>query len=105
MDNEIFEVSYEEYMGFLNQIKKDAYFTTLTEYEELKVLEVYSKKTNKLLARQTVNPDEEKKFYVIEMPDDDERKEAPHVRQIRLETEEEVKQFFEALMKAVKKDD
>ena len=103
--NDIYSVTYEDYIGFVNQLKKGSYNSKIEEYDEKKRLEIVSNKTGKTLAAQEANSDGTLSFFVYEMPDDDERREAPKVRRIVLETEEEVQAFFNILAKAVKKDD
>lgn len=101
----MYKVEYEDYIGFVNQLKKGTFNSKVEEYDTKKRLEIISNKTGKVLAAQEVYSDEESNFFIYEMPDDDERRAAPKVRKIVLETEEEVKAFFKLLNKAVKKDE
>jgi len=71
-------------------LKKESFHSKIEEYETKKRLEIISNKNNKVLAAQEVYPDDEKIFFVYEMPDSDERREPPKVRKIVLETEEQV---------------
>ena len=103
--NDMYKVEYEDYIGFVNQLKKGTFNSKVEEYDTKKRLEIISNKTGKVLAAQEVYSDEESNFFIYEMPDDDERRAAPKVRKIVLKTEEEVKAFFELLNKAVKKDE
>ncbi len=105
MNDDMYKVEYEDYIGFVNQLKKGTFNSKVEEYDAKKRLEIISNKTGKILAAQEVYSDEESNFFIYEMPDDDERRAAPKVRKIVLETEEEVKAFFELLNKAVKKDE
>ncbi len=106
MNKDIFEIDYDGYIGFLSQIRKSSYYSQLTDIDENhKELSIYSVKTNKLLASQIVDKDDNKTFYVYEMPDDDERCAAPAVTKIELQTPEEVKAFFDILNQATKKYD
>lgn len=106
MNKEVFEVSKDEYTGFLAQIKKGTYYSQLEELDEShKELNIYSKKTDKLLASQVVDKEDNSLFYVYTMPDDDERKAPPAVTKIELQSQEEVEAFFKILNEARKKND
>lgn len=105
MNDDMYKVEYEDYLGFVNQLKKGIFNSKVEEYDTKKRLEIISNKTGKVLAAQEVYSNEENAFFIYEMPDDDERRAPPKVRKIVLETEEEVKAFFELLNKAVKKDE
>lgn len=106
MEKEIFEVTKDEYVGFMAQIKKGGYYSELEQLDDThKELNIYSKKTNKLLASQVVDSEDNVQFYVYEMPDTDERQAAPAVTKIELQTQEEVEAFFKILNEARKKND
>ena len=100
MNKEIFSVTRDDYVGFLDQIRPDCRKIDRVEDDNGTTLNVYSIKTNKLrCSRYVPKEDGIEEFYVIEMPDDDERC-APRPKQkIVLETREEVQAFFDILNK------
>lgn len=105
MDNSIYEVPRSDYVGFVEQIKP--------EYRDVRVEEIgnhhvaakiYSKKTGKCLCSRvgySGNPEDEyytaEKYYIFEMPEDDERRAPIPKVQLKLETKEEVQAFFNFL--------
>ena len=112
MDNSIYEVTREDYKEFVNQIKP--------EYRDVKKEEIgtihtatkiYSKKTNKCLCSRVTytanygDPDPEK-YYIFEMPDDDERLAPIPKVKIVLETKEQVQAFLDGMkrMKEMEKE-
>lgn len=86
MNDEIYEVSFDDYWHFLKGIKREC---TMIEKEEEKVT-IYSIKTGKRLAKH-----EGEKFYIFNTPDSDESIEpTPHIK-LNLTTAEQVKTFFD----------
>ena len=100
MDNSIYEVEREDYVNFLSQINKqlmDVEEHILDNYTSIKIK---SKKTKKHLCTRIIDHEvEEEKYFIFNYPDSDERIEPKPVRQITLETKEEVQHFFDALNK------
>ena len=99
--DDIYEVTRDEYVGFLNQIKPDCRDIKKTDDS----FAVYSKKTGKLLCKRVLLEDGAESHYIYEMPDDSERQEGRPVRKIVLKTQEQAQAFFDALSKAMKKND
>ena len=110
LDYSIYEVTRGDYKTFVEQIKP--------EYREVKTEQVgdthtatkiYSKKTNKCLCSRVMysanyGEPEPEKYYIFEMPDNDERRAPiPHY-QLKLETKEEVQAFFNFLQEQQKND-
>lgn len=105
IDESIYEVTRDEYKGFVDQIKP--------EFREVKVedtgvshiaAKIYSKKTGKCLcSRLAYKPDSgfegPEKYYIFEMPDNDERCAPTPVLKINLKTKEEVQAFFDIIAK------
>ena len=90
MDNSIYEVTREDYKGFVNQIKPECRDVKIEKIGTTHVAaKVFSKKTGE-------------KYYIFEMPDWDERCEPVPVRKLVLETKEEVQAFFDAIAKLQK---
>lgn len=97
MDNNIFEVCRDEYVGFLGQIKQER---LRREYEgcdeESKyTIKTYSKTSNELLCEKFVQ-DEQVKYYVYNMPPEEDRQAPPTIRKVILENQEEVQAFIKA---------
>ncbi len=106
MNPDLFEVTRDDYVGFLDQIKRDCKAVKKSTRDNLNVLEVYSKNTDKLLCARTVNIDDNsEKFYIYNMPENEERQASPARRKIVLETKEEVQAFFDILSKVSKNND
>lgn len=105
MDNSIYEVTREDYKGFVNQIKPECRDVKIEEIGETHVAaKIYSKKTGKCLCSRVAysadygDPDPER-YYIFEMPDNDERCAAIPVQRITLTSKEEVQAFFDAIKK------
>ena len=105
MDNSIYEVTREDYKGFVNQIKPECRDVKIEEIGTTHVAaKIYSKKTGKCLcSRVSYSVDygepEPEKYYIFEMPEDDERQAPVPVKKITLTSKEEVQAFFDAIKK------
>jgi len=100
MYNEIFEVTRADYANMISEIKFDARELKENKFDEDNhAFEIYSNKTNKLLCARLSHPVSERpeQYYIINLPDDDERL-APVPRiSVVLETKEEVQTFLNKL--------
>lgn len=108
MDNSIYEVECDEYVGFIGQLNKsmmDVEHCALEE-ENMFIVKIKSKKTGIHLCSRVIDNGEEH-YFVFNMPNDEERVPPKPVRKITLETKEEVQAFFDVLNKLheAKKDD
>ena len=108
MDNSIYEVERDEYVGFIGQLNKsmmDVEHCALEE-ENMFVVKIRSKKTGTHLCSRVIT-DGEEHYFVFNMPADEERVPPKPVRKITLKTKEEVQAFFDALnkLREAKKDD
>lgn len=90
MIDEIFEVEHNDFIGFRDQLKRESYRME----KEGNALNYYSLKTGKLLCAQVEQEDGSMKHYVVEMPDDDERRPPLRKLQVELQSKEEVERFF-----------
>lgn len=97
MNENIYEVTRDEYVGFVNQINPKSRVTKQEENEGVKWLKTFSKGSHRLLCAREIFPDETEHYYVFEMPLDSERIAAKPVRKIVLENKEEVQAFFDIL--------
>lgn len=106
MDDSIFEVSREEYKSFVDEIKPEYRRVEEIDLDKWhRATKIFSKKTGKCLTSRVthITQNEERhepeKYYIFEMPDNDERR-APIPRvKIVLETKEEVQAFFDGIKK------
>ena len=97
MDNSIYEVSRDEYAGFISQIKPESRDIEVEHIEDCTIIKVRSKKTNKHLSSRIICEDGEEGYYIFEMPDNDERCAPKPVTKITLLTKESVQDFFNVL--------
>lgn len=107
MDNSIYEVERDDYVGFIGQLNKQMMDVEQAYKNDCNIISIYSKATGKHLCTRIINQDGTETYYVVNMPEDNERVSPKAVRQIKLETKEEVQAFFDALNKIQKekKDD
>ena len=100
MDNSIYEVNRDEYVGFLGQLNKEKMDVENYDYPEGNIIKVRSQKTGKHLTTRIIdNEKNEEHYYVFNMPDDDERVPPKAVMKVTLNTKEEVQSFFNAINK------
>lgn len=102
MNNDIYEVERDDYVAFLGQLKKDCADLEKYATEHETFLKLRSKKTGKHLTTRIISDEGTEHYYIFNYPDSDERSEPKPVRQITLETREEVQHFFQALGKLQK---
>lgn len=93
MDKELFEVTKEDYMAFIRQIKHGCFYIEREENNQ----KVFSKNTGKLLAEWI-----DDNYYIYELPENNERAPAKPVARITLESPEEVQAFINAINKFYK---
>ena len=100
MDNSIYEVERDDYVGFLRQLNKEKTDMEVHEYPGGHIIKLRSQKTGKHLTSRIIDDEKnEEHYFIFEMPDDDERIEPKGVMKITLDTKEEVQAFFDALNK------
>ena len=102
MDNEIYEVGRDEYVGFMSELKPECRDLEISYQGKDTIIKVISKKTGKHLCTRIIPEEAEECYYIFNMPDNDERQRGRPVRKITLETQEEVQTFFDALSKVMK---
>ena len=102
-EDEIYEVSRDEFVGFIAQIKPECFTHTIdTHYDEdtyninEQIVHIVSADDERRFAK-IVSTEEETRQYVYEMPRNEERQAAKPVRKITLGTKEDVQAFFNAL--------
>ena len=100
MDNSIYEVERDDYVGFLRQLNREKMDLETYNYPEGEILKIKSKKTGTHLATCiTDNEKQETHYYIFNMPDNDERIEPKGVMKLTLNTKEEVQAFINILNK------
>lgn len=102
MDNSIYEVERDEYVGFIGQLNKSMMDVEQYYEQNNTIIKIKSKNTGLHLCTRII-PDEDKEhYYIFNMPAEDERITPKPVRKITLDTKEEVQEFFNALSKLQK---
>ena len=103
MDNEIYEVTRDEYAGFIGQLNKEMMDVEQFYQEDVTFIKIKSKNTGIHLCTRIIPDEGEEHYYVFNMPADDERIAPKPVMKIQLDTKEEVQAFFDALNKLQQK--
>ena len=102
-NNSIYEVSRSEYIGFIDQIKPECRRVEAKEIDDRHLAtKIFSVNTNKCLcSRLTYIADygeqEPEKYYIFEMPENNERRAPIPKVQVVLENKDEVQAFFDFL--------
>ena len=107
MDNSIYEVSRDEYAGFIGQLNKQMCDVEQFYEDKMTIMKVKSKTTGTHLCTRIIPEDDVEHYFVFNMPAEDERVAPKPVMKINLETREEVQAFVNILNKLQqeKKDD
>lgn len=99
MNDEIYEVSRDEYAGFIGQINKQMMDVEQYYEDDMTIIKIISKNTGEHLCTRIIPEDDVERYYIFTMPTDDERVAAKPVMKVTLETKEEVQTFFDVLNK------
>lgn len=102
MSNEIYEVTRDEYVGFLRQIKTSSLDTTIEHFQDYTIIKVYSKSSGTHLCSRVTSENEPEHYFVFNMPPDSDRVSPKPVAKLVLKTQEEVQAFFNILSKLSK---
>lgn len=103
MNKEVYEVTKDEYTGFVDQMLPEACLVKRADTRIRTSQIILSKKNKKLLCKQEFDKQTNTMhYYVYNMPDDDERRPAPAKRIMNLQTREEVQAFLNAISKIQK---
>lgn len=104
-NNNLYEVSRDEYVGFVTQINPEARVTQEEENNGVKWVKTYSTTLHVLLCAREIyvtgEREGEEHYYVFEFPPNEDRIAPKPVRKITLDTKEEVQEFFQALSKVL----
>ena len=98
MDNSIYEVDRDEYVGFIGQLNKEMMDVEQYYQDHMTFMKIKSKNTGIHLCTRIITEDDEH-YYIFNMPADDERVAPKPVMKITLNSKEEVQNFFNALNK------
>lgn len=104
MNNDIYEVTRDEYVGFIGEIKPDCQETEVFHLENCTIIKVLSKKNKTHFCTRIIPEEDNEHYYIFNMPDNNERQHGKPIRKVILETPEEVQTFFNVLSKAMKGD-
>ena len=99
MDNSIYEVERDEYVGFIGQLNKEMMDVEQYYEEKMTIIKIKSKNTGVHLCTRIIPEDEPEHYFIFHMPTDDERIAPKPVMKITLDSKEEVQAFFNALNK------
>lgn len=99
MDNSIYEVERDDYVGFIGQLNKS--MMDVEQYYEANthILKIISKTTGIHLCTRIISDDGKEHYFVFNMPLDEERISPKTVLKITLNDKEQVQEFFNALNK------
>ena len=105
VNDSIFEVSRADYQGFVEIIKPEFRNVETIDLDKWHVAtKIFSKKTNKCLCSRVTytgptdeDTHEPERYYIFEMPEDEERQPPTPKRRIVLESKEEVQAFINGL--------
>lgn len=101
-DNATYEFSRDEYVTFIGQLDKTKMKIEYEKEGDLAILKVRSMATGKHLTSRIIPDEGEEHYYIFNSPEDDERVPPKPVMKVKLETREEVQNFFNLLSKLTK---
>ena len=104
MDNSIYEVTRDEYAGFIGQLNKQMCDVEQFFENGVTIMKIKSKATSTHFCTRIIPEDDIEHYFIFNMPEDNERIAPKPVMKVTLETKEEVQAFFDALNKLQKED-
>ena len=97
------EVDAAEYRSFVKELKPNFFHKEEEVFNTGKAYYIINNDDDKLICGNLYNNEtEEVKYYIVNMPNNETRVAPQSVRRIVLETEEEVKAFFDIINKTAK---
>ena len=99
MDNSIYEVTRDEYAGFIGQLNKQMCDVEQFFEDGMTIMKIKSKATGAHFCTRIIPEDDVEHYFIFNMPEDNERVAPKPVMKVTLETKEEVQAFFDALNK------
>ena len=99
MSNDIYEVSRDEYAGFIGQLNKQMCDVEQFFEDGVTIMKIKSKTTGTHFCTRIIPEDDVEHYFIFNMPEDNERVAPKPVMKVTLETKKEVQAFFDALNK------
>ena len=99
MDNSIYEVERDEYVGFIGQLNKEKMDVEQFYQDNMTIIKIKSKLTGQHLCTRIIPENEQEHYYIFNMPLNEERISPKPVMKITLDNKEDVQAFFNALNK------
>ena len=99
MDNSIYEVTRDEYAGFIGGLKKDACEVEQIYDEHMTIMKIKSKARGVHFCTRIIPDDDVEHYYIFNMPLTEESIPNKPVLKISLDTKEDVQAFFDVLNK------
>ena len=99
MDNSIYEVTRDEYAGFIGGLKKDACEVEQIYDEHMTIMKIKSKARGTHFCTRVIPDDDVEHYYIFNMPLAEESVPNKPVLKISLDTKEDVQAFFDVLNK------
>ena len=99
MDNSIYEVTRDEYAGFIGGLKKDACDVEQIYDEHMTIMKIKSKARGVHFCTRIIPDDDVEHYYIFNMPLAEESVPNKPVLKITLDNKEEVQAFFNVLNK------
>ena len=99
MDNSIYEVTRDEYVGFIGQLNKSMMDIETLYQEDLTIIKIHSKTSGEHLCTRIITEADGEHYFIFKMPLAEERVAPKPVVKISLENKEEVQTFFNILTK------
>ena len=99
MDNSIYEVSRDEYAGFIGQLNKQMCDVEQFYEQNMTIMKIKSKTTGTHLCTRIIPEDDVEHYYIFNMPADNERVAPKPVMKVSLDSKGEVQAFFDAINK------
>ena len=96
MIDEIFEVTKKDYETLLAELKSEYYDKEVHNADDHFEVYFYSKDHTRTFAA-CIGDASQVKYYIVDLPQPHERGATPIIRQILLQDEESVKEFFQVL--------
>lgn len=103
MYNDIYEVERDQYAGLIGEMKTDCFDMEKEYNDEYTSVRLVSKATNTLITERLIYEDGTEKYYIYNLPQNEERLAPKKIRKYELQTKEEVQAFFEVLNKLQKR--
>ena len=99
MDNSIYEVERDEYVGFIGQLNKQMCDVEQFYEEDMTIMKIKSKATGTHFCTRIIPESGEEHYFIFNMPADNERIAPKRIMKVTLDTKEEVQALFNAINK------